>query len=165
VRRSAGDPRAARRTSEQERREFEEDFQLALPIKPKSPVREKKKSVAAGGGLDGSTQTRLNRGLVEPQARLDLHGMTQGAAHRALDSFLRGACERGLRLVVIITGKGNPRTADVAAWTASPHGALKEMVPRWLAEPPLSNLIAKMQAAHIRHGGSGALYVYLRKNR
>jgi DNA-nicking Smr family endonuclease len=165
VRRGVGDPRAHRGTSEQERREFEEDFRLARPIKPKSPVRAQKKSIAAGGGLDGGTQSRLNRGQLEPQARLDLHGMTQNAAHRALDNFLRGTYEQGLRLVVIITGKGNPRVADVAAWTASPHGALKEMVPRWLAEPASSTLIAKMQTAHVRHGGDGALYVYLRKNR
>ena len=71
-----GDLRIQRATSEQERREFEEDFRLARPIKPKLPARAGKKVVAAGGGLDGGTQNRLNRGLLEPQARLDLHGMT-----------------------------------------------------------------------------------------
>ena len=67
--------------------------------------------------------------------------------------------------MVIITGKGNAQAGEVAAWMASPHGALKQMVPRWLAEPSLASLIAKTQAAHVRHGGDGALYVYLRKNR
>jgi DNA-nicking Smr family endonuclease len=39
------------------------------------------------------------------------------------------------------------------------------MVPRWLAEPELKALVARVQPAHIRHGGGGALYVYLRKAR
>ena len=153
-----------RRTSEDERREFEQDFRLARPIKPKAMPRSAKKS-GGTGGLDGNTQDRLDRGLIVPDATLDLHGMTQTAAHRALAHFLRGARERDHRLIVVVTGKGNPRAPDAAAWTQSPHGVLKDMVPRWLAEPGLSQWIARVQQAHIRHGGGGALYVYLRKPR
>ena len=153
-----------RRVSEEERREFEQDFRLARPIKPKAMPREAKKSGGAGG-LDGNTQDRLDRGLIAPDATLDLHGKTMVAAHRALNHFLRGARERENRLIVVVTGKGNPRAADAAAWTESPHGVLKDMVPRWLAEPGLSQWIARVQQAHIRHGGGGALYVYLRKPR
>lgn len=153
-----------RRVSDQERQEFERDFKLARPIKPKAPAVAKKKP-GGGGGLDGNTQDRLDRGLIAPDATLDLHGMTQVAAHRALAHFLRGARERGHRLIVVVTGKGNPRAADAAAWTESPHGVLKEMAPRWLAEPGMSRWIARVQPAHIRHGGGGALYVYLRKTR
>ena len=153
-----------RRVSDEERREFEQDFKLARPIKPKAAPRSAKKP-GGHGGLDGNTQERLNRGLIPPDASLDLHGMTQTAAHRALQHFLRGARERDNRLIVVVTGKGNPRAPDAAPWTESPHGVLKEMVPRWLAEPGLAQLVARVQPAHIRHGGSGALYVYLRKSR
>ena len=151
-------------TTENEKREFEKDFKEARPIKPKATPRATKKP-GGSGGLDGNTQDRLNRGLIVPDAALDLHGMTEAAAHRSLARFLHGARERGNRLIVVVTGKGNPRAADVAAWTQSPHGVLKEMVPRWLAEPELKPLIALVQPAHIRHGGGGALYVYLRKSR
>ena len=153
-----------RRVSDAERKEFEQDFRLARPIKPKAVPRSAKREGGAGG-LDGNTQDRLDRGLIAPDATLDLHGMTQTAAHRALQRFLRGARERGNRLIVVVTGKGNPRAPDAAPWTESPHGVLKEMVPRWLAEPGLAQLIARAQPAHIRHGGGGALYVYLRKTR
>lgn len=162
-----------RRVSEEERRAFEEDFRLARPIKPKAAPRAAKKpggsapaaNAAERNKLDGNTQDRLDRGLIAPDATLDLHGMTQTAAHRALQHFLRGARERGNRLIVVVTGKGNPRAPDAAPWTMSPHGVLKEMVPRWLAEPSLKPLVARVQPAHIRHGGGGALYVYLRKSR
>ena len=153
-----------RRVSDAERKEFEQDFRRARPIKPKMAPRSAKKS-GGEGGLDGNTQDRLNRGLIAPDATLDLHGMTQTAAHRALQHFLRGAREHDNRLIVVVTGKGNPRAPDAAAWTESPHGVLKEMVPRWLAEPALKQLVAQVQPAHIRHGGGGALYVYLRKSR
>jgi len=153
-----------RRATQDERREFEEDFRLARPIKPKAAPRSEKKP-GGSGGLDGNTQDRLDRGLIVPDATLDLHGMTQVAAHRALQNYLRGARERGNRLIVVVTGKGNPRAPDAAAWTQSPHGVLKDMVPRWLAEPGMHQWIARVQPAHHRHGGGGALYVYLRKAR
>ena len=153
-----------RKVSDSEKKEFEQDFKLNRPIKPKAGPRAVKKP-GGSGGLDGNTQDRLRRGLIAPDATLDLHGMTQSHAHRALARFLANARERGNRLIVVVTGKGNPRAADAAAWTESPHGVLKEMVPRWLAEPELKPLIALVQPAHVRHGGGGALYVYLRKNR
>ena len=162
--RKASDPRAGRRTTENERREFEQDFKLARPIKPKASPRGTSKP-GGGGGLDGNTQDRLDRGLIAPDATLDLYGLTQERAHRTLLRFLAGAHARGLRLIVVVTGKGNPRAPDAAPWTESPHGVLKEMVPRWLAEPDLRRLVARMQPAHLRHGGGGALYVYLRKSR
>jgi DNA-nicking Smr family endonuclease len=153
-----------RNTTRDERKEFEEDFRLNRPIKTKV-VKRAEKTSGGSGGLDGNTQGRLDRGLIAPDATLDLHGMTQNAAHRALQNYLRGARERGNRLIVVVTGKGNPRAADAAAWTQSPHGVLKDTVPRWLAEPGLAQWIARVQLAHIRHGGGGALYVYLRKSR
>ena len=67
--------------------------------------------------------------------------------------------------MLVITGKGNPKNDDTAPWMMSPHGVLKQMVPRWLNEPELAALIASVSPAHVRHGGDGALYVYLRKNR
>jgi DNA-nicking Smr family endonuclease len=158
-----------RRTTEDERKLFEQDFRLARPIKPAKAKVVKKKPVvlpASGGtGINGATEERLKKGLLEPQARIDLHGMTQDAAHRTLFAFLATAHQRGHRLVLVITGKGNPRKNESTSWTQSPHGVLKQMVPRWLNEPGLAALIASTKPAHVRHGGDGALYIYLRKNR
>jgi DNA-nicking Smr family endonuclease len=158
-----------RRTTEDERKLFEQDFKEARPIKPAKAKTVKKKPVglpASGGtGINGATEERLKKGLLEPQARIDLHGMTQDAAHRTLFAFLATAHARGHRLVLVITGKGNPRKDESASWMMSPHGVLKQMVPRWLNEAGLAALIASTKPAHVRHGADGALYVYLRKNR
>jgi DNA-nicking Smr family endonuclease len=151
--------------SEDERKLFEQNFRAALPIKPVPPKRSAKPKAAVKGpsGVNGATQDKLRRGLVEPDARIDLHGMTQGAAHRALFTWMAAAHARGYRLVLVITGKGNPKNDENAPWMMSDHGVLKQMVPRWLNEPELAALIASVQPAHVKHGGGGALYVYLRK--
>lgn len=118
-------------------------------------------------GLDGRTADRLRRGQLEPEARLDLHGMTEASAHRALLVFVKAAQARGLKLVLVVTGKGvredvadAPFGLDLAR---RPRGVLKTMTPRWLKERDLEHLVADVRHAHRRHGGEGALYVYLRK--
>jgi len=153
-------------TSDDERKLFEQTFKEGRPIRaapPKKPTT--KKSTAKGpSGINGATQERLKRGLMEPDARIDLHGMTQQAAHRTLSTWLRSAHKSGHRLVLVITGKGNPKNDENAPWMMSPHGVLKQMVPRWLNEAELAPLIASVRPAHAKHGGGGALYVYLRKS-
>lgn len=105
-------------------------------------------------GLDRRTAERIRRGERSPDARLDLHGMTAERAHRALDGFLANAVASGQRLLLIITGKGRSGT-----------GLLRDAVPGWLRSGPHRSRILGVWQAHIRHGGAGALYVYLRKPR
>ena len=154
-----------RSTTEDERKLFEHVFKEGRPIKPVTQKAGAKKKAAgsAPSGVNGATQDRLRKGLVEPDARIDLHGMTQAAAHRALFTWLNTAHRKGHRLVLVVTGKGNPKNDENAIWMAAPHGVLKQMVPRWLNEPELAALTADVRPAHVKHGGGGALYVYLRK--
>jgi DNA-nicking Smr family endonuclease len=156
-----------RSTTDEERKLFEQVFKEDRPIKPVASkmVTKKKASSSGPGGINGATQDRLRKGLIEPDAHIDLHGMTQAVAHRTLVSWLSAAHRRGHRLVVVVTGKGNPSNDENAPWMSSPHGVLKQMVPRWLNEPELAALIAHVRPAHVKHGGGGALYVYLRKTR
>jgi DNA-nicking Smr family endonuclease len=132
-----------------------------LPKKPAPPAR-------IPAGLDGRTADRLRRGQLTPEATLDLHGLTEADAHRALVTFLRTAHVRGVRLALVVTGKGTMRNLDDEPFDleldGSKRGVLKRMTPRWLKEPELVRFVADTRPAHIRHGGAGALYVYLRKN-
>jgi len=154
-----------RKTSDEERKLFEQEFKESRPLKViMSATAPRKKSGKSGpAGVNGATEDRLRRGQIEPQARIDLHGMTQRAAHGALFAWLTMAHARGHRLVLVVTGKGNPKNDENAPWMMSDRGVLKQMVPRWLNEPELAALIAYTSSAHARHGGGGALYVYLRK--
>ena len=115
----------------------------------------------AAPALDRKAQRALARGRVAPQARLDLHGMTLDRAHPALAGFVRRAHADGLRLVLVITGKGRPD--DGTEVIARPRGVLRRQVPAWLAQPPLAALVQRIAPAHRRHGGEGAFYVHLRR--
>jgi DNA-nicking Smr family endonuclease len=111
--------------------------------------------------MDKRQFQRMTRGKLDPEARIDLHGMTLDQAHGALNRFILGAQARGLRLVLVITGKGKT-TRDDGPIPRRP-GALKQDVPRWLRMAPLGQAVLELREAHLRHGGAGALYVYLRR--
>ncbi|WP_439572192.1 Smr/MutS family protein [Phreatobacter sp.] len=108
--------------------------------------------------LEKTLRRRLARGAAEPEARIDLHGLTQDAAHRRLIGFLRRSQAEGLKLVVVITGKGS-RTADPHA----ERGVLRRVVPEWLMRPDLRALVIGFEEAAAAHGGGGALYVRIRR--
>nr|WP_245218593.1 Smr/MutS family protein [Rubellimicrobium aerolatum] len=110
--------------------------------------------------MDAGRFGKLTRGKLAPEARIDLHGLTLAEAHPALVGFILGARARGKRLVLVITGKGRV-TEDLAPMPAR-AGRLRHDVPRWLALPPLAEAVLQVAPAHRKHGGEGALYVYLR---
>lgn len=113
--------------------------------------------------MDRRRFDKLRRGRLEPEARIDLHGMTAERAHGALTAFILAAHGTGLRLVLVITGKGRAGEADAMA--PHRHGVLRHSLPHWLNAPPLSGRVLQLAPAHARHGGGGAFYVYLRRIR
>lgn len=104
-------------------------------------------------------RAKLSRGRQDIDGRLDLHGMTQARAHRALLNFLHHASDTGMSFVLVITGKG--RTAEPGA----ERGLLKRMVPEWLGLPEFRSVVVGFETAHVSHGGEGALYVRVRRAR
>jgi DNA-nicking Smr family endonuclease len=103
-------------------------------------------------------RSQLSRGRKEIDARLDLHGMTQTRAHRALFGFLQRARSDGMTFVLVITGKGK-------MGAESERGVLRRQVPQWLSLPEFRALVIGFEEAHIGHGGEGALYVRIRRSK
>lgn len=132
--------------------------QAHAPSKPVAlkPVAPKPPPLAPIGRRERS---QLSRGKKEIDGRLDLHGMTQARAHRALLNFLHHASENGMSFVLIITGKGRTVGPD------SERGILRRQVPEWLGLAEFRPLIVGFETAHIGHGGEGALYVRVRRAR
>jgi DNA-nicking Smr family endonuclease len=106
--------------------------------------------------LEKPVKRKLAKGRLELEARIDLHGLFQSEAHAMLHSFLIRAHERGLRHVLVITGKGGSIGSD---------GALKRAVPLWFSKPDFRPLISSYEPAAANHGGDGALYVRLSRSR
>lgn len=118
---------------------------------------------AAPVRMDKKTHTRMKKGKMVPEARIDLHGMTVDRAHQALRAFILRSVQNDMRLVLVITGKGRHQDDDGPIPVR--HGILRHQLPHWLSVPPLSQLVLQVTAAHVRHGGTGAYYIYLRRNR
>jgi DNA-nicking Smr family endonuclease len=110
-------------------------------------------------GIDRANAERLKRGKHKVEARLDLHGMTQDEAHRALAGFIRGARASGKRCLLVITGRGSTKGP------LGGGGVLRAAVPRWLDEPEFRPHLLAIATAQPRDGGAGALYVMLRRTR
>lgn len=105
-------------------------------------------------GLDRRSAERMKRGEMEIEATLDLHGHTQDLAHGELIAFIQRAWVAGRRCVLVVTGKG-----------VQGDGILKNQVPRWLNQSPLRERILGFSFARPQHGGNGALYVLVRRQR
>jgi DNA-nicking Smr family endonuclease len=111
--------------------------------------------------MDAKAFGKMTRGKLLPEARIDLHGMTLSEAHPELIRFILNAHADGLRLVLVITGKG--KRGDDTGPIPQRMGVLRHQVPIWLRQAPLGPTILQVAEAHLKHGGAGAYYVYLRR--
>ena len=131
----------------------------AVAVSPPPPPPKPKQSDLQHGdmaGLDRRTGQRFKRGQLPVEAQLDLHGMTQTEAHRALSAFLSVQHAAGRRCVIVVTGKGVGKEGG---------GVLRNAVPRWLNEVPNRDKVLAFEYARQRDGGAGALYVLLKRKR
>ena len=131
----------------------------AVALPPVAPARRKAPEPLSHGsrdGLDGRKADRLRRGKLPIEATLDLHGLRQAEAHRRLERFLADCHVAGKRCVLVVTGKGLRKEEG---------GVLRAAVPLWLNEAPNRSRVLSFDYAQQKHGGTGALYVLLRRQR
>lgn len=128
----------------------------APPAPPSAPSKLPELGPGEGADVDSRTMARLRRGRLRPEARIDLHGMTQVEAHGELAAFIARAQNDGRRCVLVVTGKGR---------VSEGGGVLRHGVPQWLNTPALRPRIMGFCAAQPRDGGAGALYVLIRRAR
>jgi DNA-nicking Smr family endonuclease len=113
--------------------------------------------------LDANWDRKLAHGLVTPDFTLDLHGYSLEAAYTRLDHGLALALAQGARLVLLITGRARP--ADGQGGRGERRGAIRAKFLDWLANGSHGSRVAAIRPAHPRHGGAGAVYIVLRKQR
>ncbi|GAA4044189.1 Smr/MutS family protein [Parerythrobacter jejuensis] len=135
--------------------------------KPSAPAVPAAPAVAARGrnpvgNLDGHWDKRLKGGEITPDLSLDLHDHGLDAAYSRLMAGMEQARSIGARVVLVVTGKARP--VDPAD-RATRRGAIRAKILDWLAASEHGESIAAIRKAHRRHGGDGALYVVLRRQR
>jgi len=114
-------------------------------------------------GLDRRIVLKLRRGEYPLEGRLDLHGLTRLEAKAALERFLPRARQESRRCVLVIHGRGlhaEPREGDPRPVV---RAVLKEGVQGWLSQGPLSRFVLAFTSAKPQDGGTGAVYVLLRR--
>jgi DNA-nicking Smr family endonuclease len=139
------------REKEEEKVPQVRDRKPGHPI-PDLPPKRGGKTAGVPSLLDHPTQKKIRREKMTIEATLDLHGHTQVTAHMALIGFIEAARAQGIRLALVITGKGK-----------AGGGSLRTLLPRWLEEPSLREAVSGYSPANARHGGEGAWYVRIRK--
>jgi DNA-nicking Smr family endonuclease len=128
----------------------------AAPVNGDPAVAARPKAQHVSHALDDQTLNKLAKGRLPIEGRVDLHGMTQDEAYSLLLTFLHRAHAGDIRYVLVITGKGSSSGGD---------GILRRSVPAWLSTPAFRPLVSSHDHAARNHGGSGALYVRLRRTR
>ncbi len=118
-----------------------------------------KRNIQPRGNLDSHWDRRFKKGVIEPDVSIDLHGIGLAGAYQRLDGALEQAVHQGLRVVLLVTGK--PRSHDRASGEG--RGAIASVVRDWLAASRHAPNIATVRGAHPRHGGTGAIYIILKR--
>ena len=143
-------------------------FQIGERAKGRKPGHDLAPSIrdqVAGGpiAMDKKRYGKMTRGRIDPEARIDLHGLTMAEAHPRLNRFILNAVADQKRLVLVITGKG--KSKPDSGPIPERLGVLRHQVPHWLHMPPLRAHVLQISEANQKHGGHGAYYVYLRRAR
>lgn len=125
-----------------------QDFAAMMRLPPETPLTARPRPQS----LDINQDKKVRRGRVDVETTIDLHDLTRDQAYPALISGLVRASNRNMRCALVITGKG-----------VRLEGVLRRSLPGWLAADPIRPIIASYAQAHIRHGGSGAWYVFLKR--
>lgn len=107
-------------------------------------------------GVQNGVYRKLKQGRYESEARLNLHRMGVQRARVELFEFIQQALSLGLRTVLVIHGKGE----NSGGREREQASIIKGCVDKWLRE--LDPVLA-FHSAKTRHGGTGAVYVLLRK--
>ena len=98
---------------------------------------------------------KLERGLIRPEIKLDLHGKTLSEAKKSLSHFIKSSINNNIRCILVITGKKKTLNGS--------RGLIRENLPLWLKEKELFNYILFHCYAIKRDGDDGARYILLRK--
>lgn len=148
-------------TTQSSPKKFKKKNLSELPVVETNKANTKEK-VIKSREIDASRERKLRRGTIDIEATLDLHGKSQQQAYQDLKEFITKCHIKKLRCLLIITGKGRFSTDN--GKEQKNKGILRQKLPIWLEETHFNDLVLKVNEAHVKHGGSGAFYVLLRKN-
>ena len=108
----------------------------------------------------------LNKKILSKKRSIDLHGYTLEQANSAIEEFIKKSYVDGVNKLIVVTGKGLHSQNDKDPYVSKNLGILKYSVPEYISKnESLMSMINEIVDANIEDGGSGAFYIYLKKNK
>ena len=97
---------------------------------------------------------------------IDLHGFTLDEANKTIENFINKAFSENINKLIIVTGKGLHSENEKDPYVSKDLGILKYSVPEFISNnESLMSMINEITDAKIEDGGTGAFYIYLKKNK
>ena len=107
-----------------------------------------------------------NKTNIKKIRSLDLHGKTLDEANSIIESFIKKSYEAKVQKLIIVTGKGLHSNNEKDPYISKNFGILKYSIPEFLKNnTDLMKIISNISQASIKDGGSGAFYIFLKKNK
>ena len=130
--------------------------QASKAFKSEKKIEEKKNNLFKENiQINKRMQIKLQRGMIRPEAKLDLHGKSLFEAKKSLLEFIKSCTQSNIRCILVITGKKKTLNGS--------KGLIRENLPLWLKENELFNYILYHCYALKKDGDDGARYILLRK--
>ena len=109
---------------------------------------------------------KIKTGNTTKIRSIDLHGYTLEEANKAIEEFIIKSFEEKINKLIIVTGKGIHSDVESDPYVSKDLSILKYSVPEFISNNQnLNNLINEITDAKIEDGGSGAFYIFLKKNK
>ena len=109
---------------------------------------------------------KIKTGNTTKIRSIDLHGYTLEEANKAIEDFIIKSFEEKINKLIVVTGKGIHSDVERDPYVSKDLSILKYSVPEFISNNQnLNNLINEITDAKIEDGGSGAFYIFLKKNK
>lgn len=122
-------------------------------------TKENVKTIKIGdsAGINYKDMKKMDSGQYTIDSMIDLHGLTIDQAFTAFCSFIENSFLQGSRMLLVITGKGLQSDPGVLT--------INQALQEWVNYPELRSNILRYNYAIPKHGGKGAYYIFLKKNK
>ena len=110
--------------------------------------------------------TKFNKKKIFETRSIDLHGYTLEQANKAIEDFINKAFLENVNKLIVVTGKGIHSDNEKDPYVSKELGILKYSVPEFISNnTSLMSMINEITDAKIEDGGSGAFYIFLKRNK
>jgi|TARA_Y100000389_G_scaffold158750_1_gene160292 DNA-nicking Smr family endonuclease len=132
---------------------------------PNKDKKEWEKFITSKEKLHNKDEFTLNKNLKKITKKIDLHGYALEEANKTIDQFIKNSFNNNIHKIIVITGKGLHSQNEKNPYVSKNLSILKYSVPEYIENnTSLMKKIINITDANIEDGGSGAFYIYLKKN-